>query len=104
MRNVRISWDLPTTREQGGPLDVSEINYVEVELSADGGANFSPVDQVSPPATDIQINDLPFGDTYVVRLRVLDQSLRASADVDTPFAVSDDSAPGVVQNVQVTLL
>jgi len=103
MKNVLVSWELPTTRQQGGPLAIADIAFVRAALSADDGANFTDVADVpSAQAQEVPINDLPFSDQFVVRLTVHDTDGRISTPVDAAFSVADDSAPGIVQNVTVT--
>ena len=101
MKNVRISWDLPTTRESGFPLNVSEIAYVEVFLSADLGANFVSLNQVVPPTVDLFIPDVDVGE-WIFRLVVVDTEDKQSVAVDTSVVVPDGSNPSSVVNVVVT--
>ena len=100
MRNAIVSYDLPTTRQSGLPLDPADIAGVEVSLSADGGANFAVLDTVAPPATSLEQTELEPGD-YMFRLIVIDTNGRRGNPVDEPFAIPDDTAPGEVTNVQV---
>lgn len=103
MRDVIIRWVLPATRESGLPLDPADIQHTLVELSADGGANFTLVDSVlgSALAQETLVQDLDNGN-WIARLTVVDTAGREGAAVDTPF-VSDVSAPGTVTNVEVIL-
>lgn len=102
-KNVNVSWDLPTTRESGLPLDPADIQHVEVLLSADLGATFTPINNIVPPDTDILVPDLDIGD-WIFRLVVVDTAGRSSADVDTPVNVPDETNPSTVVNVQVTFV
>ena len=52
MSNARIAWTWPTNRVEGEALPESQIEHCEISMSADGGANFSGVAQVPPPATE----------------------------------------------------
>lgn len=98
---VNVSWELPTTRTSGNPLDPALIAAVDVSLSADGGLNFTPTDTVLPTATQtVTYPDLVDGD-YAVRLVVRLTTGQVSAGVDTPFQL-DTSAPADVANVQIT--
>lgn len=102
MKNILISWALPTTRQQGGPLPVEEIRGVVIELSADGGANFSAVGAEFPASvTEVPVNDLPFSDQYVVRGTVIDTLDQSGNPVLFPFAIADTSPPGDM-TIQVT--
>ena len=102
MKTALITWDLPTTRESGLPLDPADIQHVEVSLSADLGQNFGVLDTVAPPTLELTVPDLEIGD-WVTRLVVVDTAGRRSADFDVPFNVPDDTAPGTVVNVNVAL-
>lgn len=103
MKNVNISWELPTTRESGFPLDPADIQHVEVSLSADLGANFTVLNNVAPPTLDLTVPDLEIGD-WIFRLVVVDTADRRSVNVDTPVNVPDETAPTGVLNVQVTFV
>ena len=94
MKSVRISWTLPTTRQQGGPLPVAQISLVEIELSADGGQNYSPVGQFTPDVLETVVADLPFADSYVARGRARDTDGQPGEWQGTPFSVVDTSPPG----------
>lgn len=100
MKNVRIAWELPITRESGLPLDLADIQHVEVSLSADLGANFVVLNTVAPPTLDLLVPDVDIGD-WIFRLVVVDTDGRTSADVDTPVNVPDETNPGSVVNVTV---
>ena len=101
-QTATVTWDLPTTRESGNPLDPATLAGTDVYLSADAGANFTLLNTVDPvdPQTLI-IPDLVDGD-YIVRLEVRDLDGRVSVAVDTPFLI-DLSAPSGVTNVAVVL-
>lgn len=101
MKTVQITWDLPTTRESGNPLDVLEIAGVDISLSADLGANFVLLGTVLPP--DVQeriIPDLVDGD-YIIRLVVRTVGGEESSGVDVDVLI-DTSAPLNVANVVVS--
>lgn len=100
-KNAVVSWDLPASRESGNPLPQSDIAHVAVSLSADQGANFGFLENVSPPDVDHLIPDLEDGD-WIVRLTVVDIEGVAGVEVDTSFVI-DTSAPGPVTNVNVAL-
>jgi hypothetical protein len=102
MKNVLISWVLPTTRQEGGPLPVSEIQHATIELSADSGANFSPLGQFATDVLSTPVNDLPASDQYVVRGWVTDTDNQTGNPVSVPFAIADDSPPGDL-TIEVTL-
>lgn len=102
-KSVVLSWELPTSREEGGPLAFSEIRDTQVELSLNGGVDYVPLDTVLP--TDLQElsgGDLQYG-TYYFKFVVTDIDGLSGAALEFPVAVPDDSAPGQVVNVQVVL-
>lgn len=101
-KNVTITWDLPTARVEGGPLPVDEIARVQVEMSADGGANFVPLVDVTPAEPQqAYIPDLEVG-SYEFRKIVFTTDGQQSDAVVTEVTVVDDSRPMPVTNVQVT--
>ena len=95
MKTILINWILPTTRQQGGPLLPADIARVEIELSADGGANYTSVGTFTPDILDTTVADLPFGD-YTVRGRAVDQTNQAGNWAEEAFSLSDTSPPGDV--------
>ncbi len=103
MKNLLVTWDLPTARIGGGALAVDDILHVEVSLSADGGENFSVLGSV--PSADTQefgASDLDIA-SYIVRFVVVLVDGQRSANVDLPFDVVDDSPPNGVVNVAIDL-
>lgn len=103
MKNVTVTWDLPTTRESGLPLNADDIQFVEVLLSADLGANFVVVDQILPSTTqEVFLPDQDVGD-WIIRLIVVDSADRRSNTVDVPYNIADVTPPGIVLNVGITL-
>lgn len=101
-KNVTGTWALPTTRQQGGPLPIEEIQRTLVEMSADGGANF--VDLVNVGPTDAQqffIPDLEQG-AYVFRFTVFDTAGQAGTVHTERVEVADDSPPGPITNVTIS--
>jgi len=102
-RNVNVTWDLPTTRESGGELLPSDILHTEASISVDG-VTFTVLNTFLPSQTQaLFMPDVDLGD-WIVRLVVVDKALRRSVVVDTPFNVPDETAPGTVLNVVVTLV
>jgi len=100
--NIRINWTLPTTRESGKPLAVTDIKYVRLELSANG-VDFSPLNNVVPPAVSLLVTDLEPG-TWTVRATVVDTRDRVSKSVIGAATIEDNSAPGVVTDLTLTVL
>lgn len=103
MKNATVTWDLPTTRESGGPLPVEEIAGVDVSMSADLGANWTSLGRVAPAdVQEMSVNDLAPGD-WIFRMTVIDTDGRPSSDVDHPFKIADETAPSPVTNTAVDL-
>ena len=103
MKNVTVTWDLPTQRESGFPLNPADIANVEFGMRVVGAPDFTVLGTVLP--TDPQtfaVADVDIGD-WEIRLVVVDTAARRSADVIAPFTVPDETNPGVVVNVNVTL-
>lgn len=106
MTDVRISWDLPTTREDGTELLLTDIGSVEVSASADGGNSFAVLNTV-PPASgnnELLVSAVDVGD-WIFRLVVLDLNtpVRRSAAIDAAIYVPSQALPGTVLNVMLTL-
>lgn len=102
MQTARVTWELPTEKDNGRPLDLDDIDRVEVLLSANQGQDFSALDPVRPEDEQVStIPDLEDGD-WVVRLVVFDTRQRSGDNVDTPFTI-DTAPPGTVKNVNVEL-
>lgn len=98
-KTILVTWDLPTTRVSGNPLDPADI--LGVKVSIDAGAGFAFAGSMLP--TDPQqwiFPDMVDGD-YVIRLEVT-TALGDSAPVDTAVQI-DDSLASPVTNVVVTL-
>lgn len=98
MRDVLVTWELPAPNPFG-----SDLEAVEIAISANGGADFTPLPDVGVGETQEQFfQQLDFGD-WIIRLVVRDVDGRLSSGVQTPFRVPDESPPGDVLNVQVQL-
>lgn len=101
-KNVTVAWELPTTRQAGAPLPISEIDHTLVELSADVGANFIDLAQVQP--TDPQqvfVPDTEVGEWHY-RISVIDTNGKQGVPHIEVVTVVDDSPPNSVVNVTVT--
>lgn len=101
-KSVVLTWDLPTTRKEGGVLALVDIADTGVFISLDQGGTFVPL--LSVLSTDIQsvaAGDLVFG-TYIFRFVVKDIAGLSSDPLDFSVDVPDESAPGTVMNVAVT--
>lgn len=103
MSDIRIKYQLPTTREDNKPLPVSQISHVLVLMSADGGANYGEIDQVPAPTAEVLVRELEPG-TYNFRLIVVD--LQSTPQFSDPVDVQKLIAaapPNGVTNVVVTV-
>lgn len=89
--NITLRWALPTTRESGKPLAVSDIQYVDVTASADGGNSWVAIGAFPPSVLSTQITDLDFG-TWLFKGVVVDTKNRSSAPL-TATLVNEDTTP-----------
>lgn len=93
MANVKVRWVLPTVRQSGRPLDISQIAGAEIAISADAGATFS-VDGVYPPdVTETVFSELEAGD-WLFRCVVIDTAGRRSNPALGGITIADESPPG----------
>ena len=102
MPNVHVSWEVPETRESGLPLPTNEIDSVVIELSADGGNNFVEIQRFPPTVTSFTQTELEPGDWHF-RGYVLDTAGRASAPVSASINIPDNSAPGPLNSLNLSL-
>jgi len=100
MANARLTWVLPTNRIQGEALPEAQIAFVEIQMSADGGANYSGLAQVPPPELEFLVADLNPG-TYLFRGIVEDIDGRRSDAVDTSASIL--SVPSELPTFEVTI-
>lgn len=95
MSNARLNWALPLSRVGGEPLPETEIEFVEISMSADGGNNFSGLVQAPPSVLEHVVADLAPG-TYAFRAIVQDTDGRRSAENNIVADVGDGGLPPVV--------
>jgi hypothetical protein len=100
MSNAVLAWTLPTTRVEGEALPEAQIDFCEIQMSADGGANFSGVVQAGPAVLTQTIEDLNPG-TYFFRCIVQDMDGRRSDHVEISGSIL--SAPEAVPSFTVTI-
>lgn len=93
MADVKVLWELPTTRDSGRPLKVEDIDYVRLEMSADEGVNFVTIDVFAPDVLETIVPELEIG-TWVFRGTVVDKKARESDPVVASIVIEDESAPG----------
>jgi hypothetical protein len=79
MARATLNWTLPTTRVDGAALAQGDIDFTDISMSADGGANFSPPIQVPADAAQTFVVDDLVGGTYIFRAVVQDMQGRRSA-------------------------
>lgn len=104
MANLNIKWTLPTTKSPSGlPLDVSEIEKVVIELSADLGESYAVIGEYTPDTLETTVQDLPPGEWYV-RGSVIDTAGRPSKPKVVSIAIVDDSGPGELQTLVLTVM
>lgn len=102
MAQVRLSWALPSTRVNGKALDPSEIQGVEIRMSADGGANFGPTATVTPSEVQEFVVDNLVAGSYLFRFVVVDTDNRRSDSFD---AIADVlAAPSALSDVTVEVV
>ena len=101
-KDVTLAWDLPTERTGGAALPLDEVDETRIDMSADGGSNYTPRPPV--PATDPQekfVPDLDPGNWHF-RFTVVDTLGQISAPAPWVETVVDDSPPNPVTNIRST--
>jgi len=102
MANLKIDWTLPTQRESGKPLPVGEIKHVLIEISADG-VNFGPVGTFPPTVLTTEVQDVDVGE-WTVKGRAVDLKDRASQPVTASLVIADETPPGALPTLTLTLI
>lgn len=97
--NITLQWALPVTRESGKPLAVTDIQYVEVSVSADDGASWAPIGAFPPSVLSTQVTDLDFG-TWKFRGVVVDTKGRSSAPLEAVLVNEDTTPPSVLLTLE----
>lgn len=92
MARVTVKWVIPTTRESGKPLKLSDVHHVRVEVSADG-VSFANVGDFTPDVTETVLDDLDFG-TWTFRGLVVDTAGRVSQPAFATVDIVDTTPPG----------
>lgn len=95
MANVKVTWVLPTVRESGKPLAVTDIKHVLIEASADAGANYGLLDSFPPDVLETTVTELEPGEWFF-RGTVVDTKNRAGAPVAESIVIEDLSPPGAL--------
>lgn len=94
-RSVNVSWVLPTTRESGKPLANTDIQGVELSLSADN-VNWSAYDTFPAAVLATVIPELEIGEWFVQGV-VVDTAGKRSKPVVKSIVVPDETAPGALE-------
>jgi len=101
-RDVNVSWVYPTTRESGLPLDPADIAGMTLEMSVDGSTwglyNTFAANVVSTVVPELEIGE------HFFRGTVLDTEGRSSAPLVGSVIVPDETPPGPLANLEVTLV
>jgi hypothetical protein len=102
MARATLNWTLPTTRVDGAALAQGDIDFTDISMSADGGANFSPPIQVPADAAQTFVVDDLVGGTYIFRAVVQDTQGRRSANADQTADVTI-ADPSAIADLTVTV-
>jgi hypothetical protein len=100
--NVTLNWALPTTRESGKPLAVTDIQHVSIEVSANGGVDWALVGTFPPNVLSAPVTDLDFG-TWLFRGIVVDTKGRPSAPLEALVVNEDTSPPSALVSLTTVL-
>ena len=100
-KNATVHWVLPTVRGSGEPLDPAEIQGVEVSLAI-AGAPSSVLNTVPPDTLELFVPDLEIGN-WIFTLVCIDTVAARGPAHDEPFTIPDETPPGIVTGVSVTL-
>jgi hypothetical protein len=76
MAKVVIPVQAALTRTDGTTLQLSDLKSIDVQLSLDGGANFTKLPSLAPDATSITIDGVDAGSNGIV--------LATETDAQTP--------------------
>ena len=101
-RNVNVNWVYPTTRESGLPLDPADLAGMELSLSVDG-ATWSLYNTFAANVVSTIVPELETG-TWWFRGVVRDVQGRLSAPVISSIDIPDETPPGPLANLTVTLV
>ena len=101
MGRATLNWTLPTEREDGVALDVSEILRTDISMSADGGANFSPTAPVLPTDPQTFVVDNLTAGSYLFRATVIDTLGQPSGDAEVTGSIL--APPTAITDLSVTI-
>lgn len=101
MGRATLNWTLPTEREDGVALDVSEILRTDISMSADGGTNFSPTSPVLPTDPQTFVVDNLTAGSYLFRATVIDTLGQPSGDAEVTGSIL--APPAAIADLSVTI-
>lgn len=101
MPTVRLNWAPPVTRASGKPLKPGDIAGFMIESSIDG----APFTKRPDAAAGATTADIAIAEPGAWRFRVscFDTKNRTGAPAEGSIAVEDDTPPGVVLNLTVSI-
>jgi hypothetical protein len=102
MAHLKLNWAAPTTRTSGRPLRASDIAGFSLSRSHDGG-EFERVPDFAADATEHTIENIEPG-IWAFRLACFDTNNRSGAAAEGSIEVPDDSPPGVVLNLTLSIV
>jgi len=94
-KSVRLEWDLPTKKDDGTDLDVSEIAHVSIEQSSDGGQTYVEIDKFAASILETVVADLDYG-TWFFSATVTNTAGKPGGTVFGSITLRSDAAPGLV--------
>lgn len=101
-RDVNVSWTYPTTRESGLPLDPADLAGMTLELSVDN-ATWSLYNTFAANVSSTVVPELSPGEWFF-RGTVQDSQGRDSAPIVRSIVVPDETPPGPLANLDLTLV
>lgn len=93
-RNVKVSWILPTVRQDGSPLAVTDIENVAIGMSTTGQeGSYVEIGKYLTDTLETVVNELETGTWYFTGV-VTDKAGRVSRPVFGQITIGSDSPPG----------
>ena len=103
MKTITLSWNLPVVRVSGLPLAAEDIEQVAVEISADQGANWAPLNTVlAEDPQELPVPDLEAGD-WRFKFVAEDTEGRKSTSTEFVASIADESPPGPVTDISASI-
>lgn len=102
MTDIRGTWTLPTVRENGRALDRAEIQHTIIEVSLDGGTNWTQLAVVAPAdPQEVFVPDADVGD-WSFQATVVDTGDRRGTQLAGVITVPQ-SPPGPITDLTLVL-